>query len=112
MRMPKLLALAITLIMIVAVGVAFSSLVVWGFGRVGRALMNDAAGYQAPSDNPAAWLDSRGVSIAGLWAEHFNVRWLLGKAQIVTGRINSMLAFWLIALTSVILGLLEVADIV
>jgi AI-2 transport protein TqsA len=110
-RMPKLLALAITLIVIVAVGVAFSSLVVWGFGRVGRALMNDAARYQALYDSLAAWLDSRGVSIAGLWAEHFNVRWLLGKAQIVTGRINSMLAFWLIALTYVILGLLEVDDI-
>ncbi len=110
-RMPKLLALAITLIVIVAVGVGFASLVAWGFGRVGRALMNDASRYQAFYDSLVAWLDSHGVSIAGLWAEHFNVRWLLGKAQIVTGRINSMLAFWLIALTYVILGLLEVDDI-
>ena len=42
-RMPKLIALAITLIVIVAVALAFASLVVWGFGRVGRALMSDAA---------------------------------------------------------------------
>src|ERR1700749_259014 len=110
-RIPKLVALAITLIVIVAVGIAFASLVAWGFGRVGRELMNDTARYQALYDSLVAWLDSRGVSIAGLWAEHFNVRWLLGKAQIVTGRINSMLAFWLIALTYVILGLLEVDDI-
>jgi AI-2 transport protein TqsA len=110
-RIPKLVALAITLIVIVAVGIAFASLVAWGFGRVGRALMNDTARYQALYDNLVTWLDSHGVSIAGLWAEHFNVRWLLSKAQYVTGRINSTLAFWLIALTYVILGLLEVDDI-
>jgi AI-2 transport protein TqsA len=50
-RMPKLIALAITLIVIVAVALAFASLVVWGFGRVGRALMSDAARYQALYDN-------------------------------------------------------------
>jgi AI-2 transport protein TqsA len=110
-RMPSLVALAITLVVIVAVGVAFASLMAWGFGRVGRALVSDAARYQALYDNLVAWLDGHGVSVAGLWAEHFNVRWLLAKAQYVTGRINSTLAFWLITLTYVILGLLEVDDI-
>jgi AI-2 transport protein TqsA len=110
-RMPKLIALAITLIVIVAVGLVFASLVAWSFGRVGRALMSDAARYQAIYDNLVAWLDGHGISVAGLWAEHFNVRWLLTKAQYVTGRINSTLAFWLITLTYVILGLLEVDDV-
>jgi predicted PurR-regulated permease PerM len=110
-RMPKLIALAITLIVIVAVGIAFASLVAWGFGRVGHALMSDAARYQALYDNLVTWLDSHGISVAGLWAEHFNVRWLLNKAQYVAGRINSTLAFWLITLIYVILGLLEVDDI-
>jgi len=110
-HIPRLVALAITLTVIVAVGVAFASLIAWGFGRVGRALVSDAARYQMLYDNLVAWLDSHGISVAGLWAEHFNVRWLLGKAQYVTGRINSTLAFWLITLTYVILGLLEVDDI-
>jgi predicted PurR-regulated permease PerM len=109
-RMPKLVALAITLIVIVAVGLAFASLVVWGFGRVGRAVMSDAARYQAFYDNLVTWLDGHGVSVAGLWAEHFSVGWLLRKAQYVTSRVNSTLAFWLITLTYVILGLLEVDD--
>jgi AI-2 transport protein TqsA len=90
---------------------AFASLVFWGFSRVGRAVMSDAARYQTFYDNLVNWLDSHGVSVAGLWAEHFNVGWLLRKAQRVTGRINSTLAFWLITLTYVILGLLEVDDI-
>jgi AI-2 transport protein TqsA len=110
-HMPTLVALAITIIVLVAVCSAFASLVVWGFGRVGRAMVSDAGRYQALYDNLVMWLDSHGVSVAGLWAEHFNVGWLLRKAQRVTGRVNSTLAFWLITLTYVILGLLEVDDI-
>jgi predicted PurR-regulated permease PerM len=110
-HMPKLIALAITLIAIIVVGIAFASLVAWGFGRVGRAVMSNAAQYQAFYDNLVTWLDGHGISVAGLWAEHFNVGWVLRKAQYAAGRINSTLAFWLITLTYVILGLLEVDDI-
>ena len=31
------------------------------------------------------WLDGHGISVAGLWAEHFNVGWLLRATQQVTG---------------------------
>ena len=61
--------------------VAFASLVVWGFGRVGRSIIADSGRYQAIYDAAVAWLDSLGVSVAGLWAEHFNVGWLLRSAQ-------------------------------
>jgi AI-2 transport protein TqsA len=110
-RMPTLLALAITMILIVAVGLVFASLIVWGFGRVARELLNDSARYQALFDQLVTWLDGHGISIAGLWADHFDIRFVMRKAQYLTGRINSMLAFWLITLTYVILGLLEVGDI-
>ena len=110
LRVPKLVALALTLIVIVAAGVAFASLVAWAFGRVGRVLTSDAARYQSFYDNMVTWLDGHGISVAGVWAEHFNIGWLLRKAQYVTGRVNSTLAFWLIAMTYVILGLLEVDD--
>jgi AI-2 transport protein TqsA len=109
-RMPKLAALAITMIVTVAVCLAFASLAVWGFGRVGHSLLADAAGYQALYDAAVAWLDGHGVSVAGLWAEHFNVGWLLRAAQYVTGRVNTTLSFWLIALVYVVLGLLELDD--
>src|SRR3981081_169799 len=56
------------------------------------------------------WLDGHGVSIAGLWAEHFNVAWLLRATQYITGRVNTTFSFWLITLIYVILGLLEVDD--
>jgi AI-2 transport protein TqsA len=110
-RIPKLLALAVTIVVTVAVCLAFASLVVWGFSRVGRSLVADAARYQTLYDTLVTWLDGHGVSVAGLWAEHFNVAWLLRATQHVAGRVNTTLSFWLIALVYVILALLEVDDI-
>ncbi len=109
-RMPKMLALAITIVVTVAVCLAFASLVAWGFGRVGRSLVTDAGRYQAFYDSVVTWLDGHGVSVAGLWAEHFNVGWLLRATQQAAGRVNTTLSFWLIALVYVVLGLLEVDD--
>ena len=51
------------------------------------------------------------MSVAGLWAEHFNVGWLLRAAQQITGRVNTTLSFWLVAFVYVVLGLLEVDDL-
>jgi AI-2 transport protein TqsA len=109
-RMPALIALAITMTVTVAVVLAFASLVVWGFGRVGQSLVADSSRYQAIYDAAVAWLDGHGVSVAGLWAEHFNVLWMLHWAQHITGRLNTTLSFWLITLVYVILGLMEVDD--
>ncbi|HKD74062.1 MAG TPA: AI-2E family transporter, partial [Ktedonobacterales bacterium] len=109
-QMPKLLALGVTIIVTVSVCLAFASLVVWGFGRVSRSLVTDVARYQALYDSVVTWLDDHGVSVAGLWAEHFNVGWLLRVSQLITGHLNTTLAFWLITLLYVVLGLLEVDD--
>jgi AI-2 transport protein TqsA len=110
-RTPALLALAITMTPTVAVMLAFASLVVWGFGRVGRSVIADSGRYQAIYDAAVVWLESHGMSVAGLWAEHFNVGWMLRWAQAITGRVNTALSFWLITLVYVILGLMEVDDL-
>jgi AI-2 transport protein TqsA len=110
-RMPALIALAITMTVTVAVMLAFASMVVWGFGRVGHSLIADSSRYQALYDSAVAWLENHGVSAAGLWAEHFNVGWMLRWAQQITGRVNTTLSFWLITLVYVILGLMEVDDL-
>ncbi|MBR1225922.1 MULTISPECIES: AI-2E family transporter [unclassified Bradyrhizobium] len=109
-KMPKLLALAVTIVVTIVVCLAFASLAAWGFGRVGRSLMADTVRYQALYGAMVTWLDGHGVSVAGLWAEHFNVAWLMRATQLVTGRVNTTLSFWVIALVYVVLGLLEVED--
>jgi AI-2 transport protein TqsA len=110
LHMPKLVALAITIIITIVVGLAFASLAVWAFGRVGRSFVTDAGRYQALYGNVVAWLEGHGIEVAGLLAKHFNVGWLLRAAQKITGRINTTLSFWLVALVYVLLGLLEVDD--
>lgn len=108
--LPTALALAISLLTLTAVCVAFASLAVWGFNRVGRSLMANAGHYQALYAQAIAWLDGHGISLAGVWADHFNVAWLVRVAQQATGRLNATMTFWLIALVYVMLGLLEVGD--
>ena len=108
--MPTILALAITVILTATVCFGFATLAVWAFGRVGHSAVADSGRYQTLYYRAITWLEGHGISVAGLWAEHFNVRWFLGLLQRVTERVNSTLAFWLIALTYLILGLLEVDD--
>ena len=107
-RLPALLALAVTRLVTVAACVAFASLAVWGFSRVGRSLIRDAARYQALYDTLILWLESHGLSIAGIWSEHFNVQWMLRAGQEITGRLNSTLSLGLITLVYATLGLLEI----
>ena len=109
-RLPKLLALAIVILAVVVVFVVFASLVAWSFGRVGRWLVSDAARLQLLYGQATAWLDAHGIGVAALWAEHFNVRWLVRAVQEIAGRLNTTVGFWLVVLVYVILGLLEVDD--
>ena len=110
-HLPKLLALATVILVTVVALVAFGSVVVWGFSRVARWVVGDAARYQAIYERVAEWLEGHGIAIASLWAEHFNLRWLVRAVPEVTGRVNTTMRFWLVVLVYVILGLVEVEDI-
>jgi predicted PurR-regulated permease PerM len=108
--MPRLLALAISIVVMVFAFLAFGSLIVWAFGRVGRWIISDAALFQQYYDQATAWLEGHGIAVTGFWTENFNVSWMLRMAQTVSGRLNTALSFWLVVLVYVILGLLEVED--
>jgi AI-2 transport protein TqsA len=109
-RLPKLLALAIVIAITAATFLIFASLMSWGFGRVGRALIVDAGRFQILYAQVTDWLEGHGIAVAALWAEHFNVGWLVRAMQEVTTRLNTTVTFWLVVLVYVILGLLEVED--
>jgi predicted PurR-regulated permease PerM len=109
-RLPTLLALAIVMLIAVAAFLLFTSLIAWAFSRVGRAVFADADRFRSIYDYVIAWLEGHGIVVAAIWAEHFNVGWLLRTIQGVTGRVNTTITFWLIVFTYVMLGLLEVGD--
>ena len=111
LHMPQLLALAIVVCVTVVVFLSFASIIAWAFGRIGRSLITEAPRFQLLYDQAATWLEGHGIVIAGLWAEHFNIGWLIRTLQGVTGRLNTTITFWLVVLVYVILGLLEVKTI-
>lgn len=108
--MPKLLALAFTALVVVTVLIAFGSLITWAASRVARSILADAARYQMLYEQLVVWLEGHGIAINALWAEHFNVSWLLRALQGITGRLNSTVSFWVVVLVYVTLGLLEVSE--
>jgi AI-2 transport protein TqsA len=110
-RIPALSALFVTMTVTVAIMLAFASLLVWGFGRVGRSVIANSGRYQAILDAAVVWLEGHDISVAALWAQHFNVAWMLRWAQQITGRLNTTLHFWLFTLVYVVLGLMEVDDL-
>lgn len=105
--LPKLLALALVVASIVCVFVVLTSIATWGFGRIGRSVIADSMRFQALYGQLADWLEGHGIVVAGLWAEHFNVGWLLRLLQGVTARLNTTLSFWIVAVVYVLLGLLD-----
>jgi predicted PurR-regulated permease PerM len=110
-RLPRLLALAIVMMVTAAVVVILASLITWGFGRVGQWLVTDAARIQSLYGQTTSWLESHGIAVAAIWSEHFDVRWLVRMVQQVSGRIYTTIGFWLVVIVYVILGLLEVDDV-
>lgn len=107
-RLPQLLALAIVVTLIVLVFLVFASVVAWGFGRIGRSLIAETPRLQGLYEQATAWLETHGIAVAGLWAEHFNMRWVVGAVQGLSVRLNTMISFWIVVLIYVLLGLLEV----
>jgi predicted PurR-regulated permease PerM len=109
--LPNLVALAVSMLLTIAVIVGFGSLATWAFSRIGLFMVADAERYRALYNQIADWLEEHGVIVAGLWAEHFDVSWIIRVFQEVSTRINNTLSFWAVVLVYVILGLLEVDDV-
>jgi predicted PurR-regulated permease PerM len=110
-RMPKFLALALVLLAILAVFVVLASLVIWSFGRVAQWFVSESGRFQILYEQVKAWLEAHGIALARVWADHFDVRWLLRAVQEITGRVSNTMTFWLVAFLYAMLGLLEVDDV-
>lgn len=107
-RIPKLLALAVTIIVTLAIIVVLVYLVVWGFGLVGQWLVGNTDRLQVLYLQATEWLDSHGVSITGLVADSFNPGMIVGAIREIGGRGYRLISFVVIAFAFIILGLLEV----
>ena len=108
--LPKLVALAISMLVTIVVIGAFAWVITWGLNRVGRYVVADAAQFQLLYYQMTEWLEGHGIVVENIWSEHFNVGWVLRLFQEITTRVNGTLSFSLVVLIYVILGLMEVDD--
>src|SRR5262245_56344966 len=62
-RIPKLLSLLVTMLAVLAVLTVFVFLIVWGFGRIGQWVIDNAARFQLLYMQITAWLESHGFEV-------------------------------------------------
>ncbi|MCK8786235.1 AI-2E family transporter [Roseomonas sp. NAR14] len=107
-RLPKLLALLVTIVIVLVSVVGLAMLVAWGFSRVGQWTIVNASRFQDIYLRQTEWLEGHGIPVAGLFAEHFDMRWVVWLAQSLTGRMQGLLSFLTVTLVFTMLGMLEV----
>ena len=104
-RVPQLVALALTMMATILVVFVFASLVGWATARVARFVASDAERLHSLYSSVAAWLESHGIELSGLWANYFNVDQLIRVAQQITAGLNTAVSFSVIVFIYVLLGL-------
>jgi AI-2 transport protein TqsA len=109
-RLPKLLALFITLAITAIVIVTVGSAIVWGITRVGQWLIANTGRLEAAYIGWGIWLEEHGIAIAGPITEKFDVTWFVGLLRGIAQRLQSSAGFTGLIFIFVMLGLLEVDD--
>lgn len=107
-RIPRLVALVVTLVVTLFVVTVLGYLVVWAFGTVGRWLIENALRFQALYVQWNDWLADHGILVTNLLVENFNAGWLIRGVQEVGGRLHGVVTFVVITFVFTALGLLEV----
>jgi len=107
-RIPRLVALVVTLVVTLFVVTVLGYLVVWAFGTVGRWLIENALRFQALYVQWNDWLAEHGILVTNLLVENFSAGWLIRGVQEVGGRLHGVVTFLVITFVFTALGLLEV----
>ena len=107
-RLPKLLALVVTLLSTLTAISVLGYLVIWAFGLVAQWLVSNTARFQALYQQAADWLEAHGVAVNALMATSFNPSWVTGALRGIGGQGYGLLSFVVIAFAFTVLGLLEV----
>jgi AI-2 transport protein TqsA len=107
-KIPKLLALVVTLLVILAVIIVFAFLMIWAFSRIGQWLVTNSVRFQTLYMQASDWLEQQGISVSSQFSDNFNVSWIIRAVQRIGGRLNAFISFMIITFVFTLLGLLEV----
>jgi AI-2 transport protein TqsA len=108
--MAKGLSLFVTLVVTVVVVLIFASLIAWALSAIGNWLLSNVQRFQAVYTEATEWLEQRGIFVAGVFAERFNVMWLLRLFQDIASRLNRLAGFAILVFVFLMMALLEVGQ--
>ncbi len=111
-RLGKAAAVTLTVAGASAVVLTLVSLVAWSAGEVIQWLRQNVDLIQDSFSLLTSWLERHDISLPGLLSDQFSGPALIPRLQAVAVRANSVLAFSLIVIVYVILGLAEADDFV
>jgi len=109
---PTGLAMLATLLATLVTLVALGWAVAWGFGRVARWVVDNAAMLQELYAQKLAWLDARGFAVSTDTADNaaafgLDTRALVRLAQTVLAQLQGVVTFLVLTMIYVLMGLLE-----
>jgi predicted PurR-regulated permease PerM len=106
-KLPQLVAVLITAtVALLAIGVG-CWLTVWGFGRIAQWVISNSARLQGLYMHAADLLEQRGLYAAELFAEQFDMSWIVAVLRGIGGNLQGVVTFALVTFIFVVLGLLE-----
>jgi predicted PurR-regulated permease PerM len=111
-RMPRMLAILITVVVTLVCIAALLTLFAWGMSVVGQWLIRNGARFQAIYQGGTEWLEGHGLVVAGQLSETFNVSWFVRMIQTMLARLNGLAGFATLVFAFAVLGLLEVEHLV
>jgi AI-2 transport protein TqsA len=106
-RMPRGLALLITVLVTLVVIVKLTSMVAWGASQIAQWVPQNIVRFQGVYVSAIKWLEDHDIFIVTLASERFNVVWLLGAFRTVAATINSLIGFSLLIFIFMAMGLGE-----
>lgn len=107
-RLPRPIAVIVTLTSVIFVTAALGLTMVWAFGNVWQSIAGNAFQYQKVYSGAADWLEGHGILIAGLWGDAFNVSRMLRITQEIMTRTTQTMSFWVVVAAYVLTGLVEI----
>lgn len=110
-RMPKGLAILVTIVVTIVCIVALLLLFAWGMSVVGQWLIRNSDRFQAIYQAASDWLEGHGFAVAGQLTDLFNMSWMVRMVQTMLSRLNGLAGFAMLVFAFAVLGLLEVEDL-
>jgi len=110
-RMPKMLAILITIAVTIVCIAALLLLFAWGMSVVGQWLVRNSTRFQDLYQTASDWLEGHGFAVAGQMTEFFNMSWVVRMVQTMLARLNGLAGFAMLVFAFAVLGLLEVENL-